>query len=59
MLCENFSKKKNKNSICSGLPIIAILPKNAIWPLGIKVTEPIVLPSKNLPSSGMKSHNFI
>jgi len=25
------SKKKNKNSICSELPKIAMLPKNAVW----------------------------
>jgi len=35
MLCENF-KEKNKNSICRYLPQIAMLPKNAIGPLGVK-----------------------
>jgi len=29
MLCENFNEK-NKNSLCSELPKIAMLPKNAV-----------------------------
>jgi len=32
MLCENF-KEKNKNSICSELPKIAMLPKKHFGPL--------------------------
>jgi len=34
MLCENF-KEKNKNSICSELPKIAIFPKKHFGLLGI------------------------
>jgi len=32
------SKKKNINSICSELPKIAILSKNAVQALGVKVS---------------------